>query len=138
MFLGLVEGVWKDSGALEKSSSAALKAKTHWKGSWQILRRGEVGEAYRRDAKCMQKVKRLFSSGRRGRWGGWKSRWWQRGRAEQVPSLKLHPRTTHYWLFWLLLLPFFSSCSGNEKFNSYICPERKASPCTVRMQCGKS
>lgn len=106
MFPGMVEGVWKDSGALEKSSSAALKAKIHWKGSWQILCSGGVGEAYRRDTKCMQKVKRLFSSGRRGRWGGWKSRWWQRGRAEQVPNLKLQPRTTHYRLFWLLFFFF--------------------------------
>lgn len=70
MFLGMVEGVWKDSGTLDKSSSAALKAKIHWKESWQILHSGEVGEAYRRDTKCMQKVKRVFSSGRRGRWGG--------------------------------------------------------------------
>lgn len=61
--------------------SPVQKAKIHWKESWQILRIGEVGEAYRRDAKYIQKVKRVFSNGRRGRWGGWESRWWQQWRA---------------------------------------------------------
>lgn len=97
--------IWKDGDALERSSSAASKGKIHWKEPWQILHSGEAWEVYRRDAECTQKVKRVFSSGRRGRWGGCKSRWWQWGRAEQVPILKLQPHTTYYRLFWLFLLP---------------------------------
>lgn len=133
------QGQWKEFGrtVVLWSSSAASKAKMHWKEPWQILLRRDEGEAYQRDAMCMQKVKRVFSSVRRGRWGGWKSRWWQRGRAERVPSLKLQPRTTYYQLFWLLL-PFLFHIQEMKIFNSYTPLEKKASLYAIRMQCAKS
>lgn len=73
---GRVAGVWMDGGALETSSSTTFVIKGHWKEPWKTLCNEEVGEAESRDVECLQKVKRVFSSGGGGRWGGWKSRWW--------------------------------------------------------------
>jgi len=40
----LVEDVWKNVVVLERSSSVAARAKTHWKELWKVLFNEVVGE----------------------------------------------------------------------------------------------
>lgn len=55
----MVEGVWRDGGAWEKSCSATARDKICWKKPWQIVHNGEVAGVYRRDTRCMPKVKSI-------------------------------------------------------------------------------